>query len=230
MHVVFVDESGDLGREGSPTAYFLLCAVVVRHDWWEAAADELSSIRRRLWERHGLREEGEIHAAQFLGGDTRHKGLDVRSRFQCIHHAVGSLRASRCLRFTRFAVRKGKAVAAEILGEAWRGLAGEMHGILAGEEASCGSRGMIVVMDHHGDQPYRARGLGEDLEAIGQPLLELPFGRRSQDSRFLQCADLLGYLTKQGLEPNRYFAGSNGRRLLREAEKLFDKPCQVKEL
>jgi len=78
-------------------------------------------------------------------------------------------------------------------------------------------------MDHHGALPYRP---SVEMAAI-QPMLELPFGRRSEDSHLLQCADLLGFLTKQSLDPNHYFLGSNGRRLVRQAEALYSKPCLI---
>jgi len=227
MHIVFVDESGDLGRAGSPTAHFLLCAAVVRHDHLKSAAEGLVSMRRRLSELYGLRPEGEIHASEFLGGDTRHMGLDICRRFQCAHHMVRSLKGMSGLGLVRQAVRKAGLDVGKILEEAWRGLGESLVRELAGGPASCGATGLLLVMDHHGDQPQRSLTLEKGLAEAGHPLLERPFGRRSQDSQFLQCADLLGYLTKQSLEPSRHFRKGDGRRLVRRANELFRERCPL---
>jgi hypothetical protein len=227
MHIVFVDESGDLGREGSPTAHFLLCAAVVRHDHLKATSEALAAMRGRLSGLYGLRPEGEIHASQFLGGDTRHMGLDICRRFQCAHHMVRSLKAMSGLGLVRQAVRKADLDVGKILDEAWSGLGESLVRELAGGPASCGATGLLLVMDHHGDQPQRSLTLEKGLSEAGHPLLERPFGRRSQDSQFLQCADLLGYLTKQSLEPNHHFRKGDGRRLVRRANELFRERCPL---
>ncbi len=227
MHIAFVDESGDVGTRGSPTRHFVLVAVVVRHDGWLDARRGVEAMRRRMAALHGLRPDREIHAAQFLGGDTSHCGLDIARRAQCIHHILRTLRDMPQLSLLRHAVRKDDLDAEALLERAWQGLAAEILGIVRGSPASCGSQGMVVVMDHHGDQPHRPASLEGAFRDAGQPLLDHPFGRRSHESLFLQCADLLGYLTKQSLEPNRHFQGSEGRRLIRRAEALFGRKCPV---
>jgi hypothetical protein len=227
MHVAFVDESGDLGGAGSPTRHFILCAVVVRHDRWERAKSELGDLRHRLWVRHRLRLDAEIHAGRFLGGDTSHLGLDIRARFQCVHHILGCLEESSSLDFCRFAVGKGGACGRQVLSHAWNGLAAVLGRKMHGVDFPCEGRGWIIVMDHHGDQPYRDPVLAQLLESAGQPLMDQPFGRRSHENLFLQCADLLAFLTKQSLEPNAYFKAYRGRRLLRVVDRIFGGPCDM---
>lgn len=224
MHIVYVDESGDLGATGSPSRLFILSAVLVSHERWIEARRVLDAMRAKLDALYGLRPSAEIHAAEFLGGAARHHGLDVRRRFQCAHHVLRCLRQSDCLRPVRVGVEKGGASGRVLLDRAWAGLLVEVSREVDGFPANaCGSRGLLVVMDHHGALPYRPSA---EMDA-GQPLLELPFGRRSEDSTLLQCADLLGFLTKQSLDPNRYFNGSNGRRLVRAAEALYQTPCRL---
>ena len=227
MHIAFVDESGDLGGARSPTRHFILCAVVVRHDRWEAAREELSELRRRLQGLYRLHPDAEIHAKQFLGGDDRHRGLEIRPRFQCAHHILQFLRQSRSLILVRHAVRKEGATGAQVLAAAWQGLAKEMVRQTGATRFTCGGRGWVLVADHHGDQPYRDPAMNRFLEAEGQPLLEHPFGRRSHDSGFLQIADLLAFLTKQTLEPNHHFSTSLGRHLIEESLHLFGYPCPI---
>ena len=227
MHIAFVDESGDLGSKGSPTRHFILCAVVVRHDQWETASAELAALRQRLDSLYRLRPEVEIHASQFLGGDTRHRGLDVRTRFQCTHHIMETLQHSGCLRFCRYAVHKEGFSSAQVMASAWQGLAGDFVRQTHGVDFTCGGRGWLIVSDHHGDQPYRDLAMADFLSVKSQPLLDHPFGRRSHDSQFLQMADLLAFLTKQTLEPSSYFKASAGRRLIKKLNRLFRRPCEI---
>jgi len=227
MHIAFVDESGDVGTRGSPTRHFVLCAVMVRHDAWLETRRELEAMRHRMDLRYGLGRDKEVHAAEFLGGDTIHCGLDIPKRTQCVHHMLRTLRGMPQLHFLRHAVRKETSDVQTLLELSWKGLGGEILQVAAGAAASCGSQGMVVVMDHHGDQPQRSKSLETALHQAGQPLLDHPFGRKSHDSLFLQCADLLGYLSKQSLEPNRHFRRGDGRRLIRRSEELFGRPCPV---
>lgn len=227
VHIAFVDESGDLGSVGSPTRHFILTAVVVRHDRWQAAQAELAALRQRLQALYRLHPGVEIHAQQFLGGDVRHRGLDIRARFQCAHHILRSLRQSGSLGFVRHAVRKEGLSAPEILTAAWQGLARELVRQAGAVDFPCGGRGWILVTDHHGDQPHRDIAMSLFLQSEGQPLLEHPFGRRSHDSDFLQIADFLAFLTKQSFEPSGYFKISAGRRLIRQNNRVFRKPCRL---
>ncbi len=56
---------------------------------------------------------------------------------------------------------------------------------------------------------------------IGPLLLDEPFGRDSRASDFLQACDMLAYLTKQTMEPNKFFKTGKSHALLRRCERLF---------
>lgn len=224
MHLVYLDESGDLGATGGSSRFFILSALLVSHEHWGSARLGLLGMRENLDDLYGLRPGAEMHATQFLGGAERHHGLDVRRRFQCAHHALGYLAKSRHLRPVRVALEKGSLGGRALLDLAWSALLGEIDvEITSFPRSSCGSSGLVVIMDHHGAMPYRP-SVGLPVDG---PLLELPFGRRSEDSHLLQCADLLGFLTKQSLDPNRHFAGSRGRALVGIAERLHGRPCRL---
>ena len=226
MHLAYLDESGDLGSAGSPTRLFILSALLVSHERWLEAALFLDQLREELGLRYRLRTSAEIHASEFLGGSPSHLGLDVPRRFQCAHHLLRSLGGIDIITPVRIAVRKGDQGGRQLLDVAWDGLRKLVdQEIVLAPKPSCGGRGLLVVMDHHGASPYRPTNKRDLRDPC--PLLELPFGRRSEDSQFLQCADLLGFLSKQSLDPNRYFSGSRGKRLLRLSETLHQKPCPV---
>jgi hypothetical protein len=227
MHVVYVDESGDVGGKGSPTRHFVLCAVVVDHVRWAEINAELRRMRERLQEWLGLRVEAEIHASEFLGGSPMHLGMDIRRRFRCAHWILRQLQAMQGLAFARVAVRKGGEIG-EIMDAAWESLLLDVGARLPVPwEGRCASRGMQVICDHHAALPYRPRG--SLVESLGEraELLELPFGRNSADSQLLQVADLLAFLTKQSIEPNAHFSKNRGRALVRRCEALVGGSCPV---
>ena len=226
MHIAYLDESGDLGAAGSPSRLFILSAILIPHERWLEATLFLDQLREDLGIRYGLRPAAEIHASEFLGGSPLHLGLDVPRRFQCAHHLLRSLVGTDLMMPVRIAVRKGDKGGRQLLDAAWDGLWKQVNQeIVLAPKSSCGGRGLLVVIDHHGASPYRPTNKRNLRDPC--PLLELPFGRRSEDSQFLQCADLLGFLTKQSLDPNRYFSGSRGKRLLRLSETLHRKPCPI---
>jgi hypothetical protein len=222
MHIAYIDESGDLGGARSPTRHFILCAVVVRHEYWAGFNEALQSIRSRLHERHGLRLDAEIHTSQFLGGSELHLGMEIKERFQCMHHVLVSVASLPGVRFARICVEK--TMAHDIMDRAWFRLLSEINQVSDGE-TTCQARGLILLCDHHNTLPYRPPASSLDAIANAGPLLELPLGRDSKDSHALQLADILVYLTRQSITPNAYFSKSRGRRLLRMTEALFGKPC-----
>jgi len=226
--IIYVDESGDLGTEGSPTRHFVMSAVVFQHSAWARVNADIARLRSRLFQLHGLDEKAEIHAREFLGGARLHRGLDIRRRFQCVHHIIGFLKENTDLMAARVAVKKGGVGGGILLGSAWDGLIEEISAVLPEDGIPpCGATGWVVVVDHHGAAPYRPENWrGNDLSPEYQ-MLDLPFGRRASDSPILQIADLLGFLTKQALEPGRHFMGSAGKKLVARAEKIHVGPCRV---
>jgi len=222
MHIAFVDESGDLGSVGSPTRHFILCAVVVHHIHWLDFNNELRFLRIRLHERYGLKLDAEIHTAQFLGGSQLHLGLEIKERFQCIHHALKSISKIPGIRFVRTCVEKNEHDST--MDRAWLNLLHEID-LVSNAAMACQARGLILLCDHHTNLPYRPPASSLNAISSMEPLLELPLGRDSKDSHALQLADMLVYLTRQSITPNAYFSKSRGRRLLRITEGLFGKPC-----
>ena len=223
-----MDESGDLGTEGSPTRHFVMSAVVFSHSAWARVNIDIARLRFRLRKLHGLDENAEIHAREFLGGARLHRGLDIRRRFQCVHHIMGFMQANSDIGAVRVAIEKGKIGGGKLLEAAWHGLNEEILASLPHRgAATCGATGWVVVVDHHGAAPYRPENRKESYFAPESQLLDLPFGRRASDNPILQIADLLGFLTKQALEPGRHFLGSAGRKLLERAEKIHARPCRI---
>lgn len=226
MRIVFVDESGYVGGIGSPTRHFVLVGLVVEHVSWPAVNAELRAMRDRLHRSLGLRPAAEIHASEFLSRQPSYLGLSIRSRFLCAHHMLRTISKLPGTSLRRIAVSKEEP-GQVVFDCAWRELLLGIAHASPSTEISCGSRGMVIVCDHHGPRPYVPRE--ELISILPEPsqLLDLPYGRDSADNPILQMSDLLAYLTKQSIEPNSFFSKAKRHTILRTANDLFGGPCAV---
>src|SRR5437868_7043701 len=74
MYLMYVDETGDSGLIGSPTAYFALSGIIVHESDWRQFIDTLIAFRRTMKATHGLPVRSEIHSSEFIAS----KGLPYR--------------------------------------------------------------------------------------------------------------------------------------------------------
>ena len=68
MYLMYVDESGDTGRDKSPTRYFILSAIFVHESSWTPLLKDLNIFRKHLKNKYGLLKREEIHASVFSTG------------------------------------------------------------------------------------------------------------------------------------------------------------------
>lgn len=222
MHFLYVDESGDPGSSPGASTHFILCGLLVHHADWHIAQRRLMEMRQRLSLTHGLPVMAELHASEFLGDSRDHLGLTQRSRLQCLLHALGCVRRLEFLMPICVVVEKG---AADPMTPAWAEmtrLAQAWVGQVATHPA-CGSSGLVIVCDDFRPSPGRrwVKSIIQAQPSLSELLVDLPFGRESQDSHLLQLCDLLSFVTKQTLTPNRFFGTRGGKQLLKRFHSLW---------
>ena len=222
MHLLYVDESGDTGRNNPENHTFVLCGLLVHHADWHAAQAGFKAMRSRLCENFGLSKHAELHACELLGRSPFHFGLNRAERIKIALHQVEMIRRQNGLVAIRITIKK-QQYEGDLLAAAWGTMLGEAKSyIVCSDHDRCSVPGLIIICDDHRTAP--AAGW---LEAVTQELdletlvLDQPFGRDSAASDFLQACDVLAYLTKQGIEPNKYFRGNNSRWLIERCERLF---------
>ena len=66
MYLLYVDESGDVGLNNSPTKYFVLSAIIVHESKWRETLDELVNFRKKLRDTKGLKLREEIHCNELI--------------------------------------------------------------------------------------------------------------------------------------------------------------------
>src|SRR4051812_48558937 len=71
MYLAYFDESGDSGHPGlvnSPTNFFVVSAIVIRHDKWLTVLNKLIELRRDLRTRLGIPTRPEIKSQHIRSG------------------------------------------------------------------------------------------------------------------------------------------------------------------
>jgi hypothetical protein len=223
MHLLYVDESGDTGRNNPENHTFVLCGLLVHHADWHVAQGAFIRMRQRLREKYGYPESAELHAAEMLGRGELHHGINRPRRIQAILHAVEMARRETSLTPIRILLRKDDCKT-DIAPTAWAKLLGATHVKLPSRKdgPTLNARRLLVICDDHRTAPAdlwlgELRGL-LDLDAL---LIDEPFGRDSHRSHFLQMCDVLAYLSRQSIEPNALFRQSHAQTMLKRTERLF---------
>lgn len=75
MHIIYLDESGDSGRKGSPTGIYLIAGLSIDSAKWAECYQLLANFRKQVFFRHKLDPSCEMHANEFLGAAQSHLGL-----------------------------------------------------------------------------------------------------------------------------------------------------------
>lgn len=216
MHLVYVDESGDIGLTNSPTREYLLVAIIVPEERWHDVLTRINRARRRMKDKLGLDFAAEIHAAEFLGGAHSHLGLIAWQRVRAIRWLLKELSREPLLRFVAIGVQK--QTAGSILRPAWARLVAET-------EARTAEKIMLLTDVTDRKAVLRAVHFREEDEAPNvqgpsERLIEDPIHIDSRHSRFIQLSDLLAYLLRQSLQPNAHFRHEQPRQLVRMASRL----------
>jgi hypothetical protein len=232
MHFLYVDESGDVGAKPGSSRHFILCGILVHHADWRKANGRLQAMRERLQAFHGLSLDAELHASEFLSDSSNHLGLTQRQRLQSLLHSLGCIQKQSELTPLCVVVDKGAVDPTSLAWAELTRIAIERIGI-SGPHADCRSKGLAIICDNPRASPGRlwARETLSAQPQLATWLIDLPFGRESQDSHLLQACDLLCFLMKQSLLPNHFFGTSGGQQLLRRHGRLWTERglrCHVK--
>lgn len=214
MYLTYFDESGDTGLVNSPTTWFVLNAVLVHETAWIATLEELIKLRRELEERYGVDAQKELKAVNFRDGQGAFAKLHLtREKRLEIYREVMDFQSQLNLKTYSVAVRK--EVAAQ---QGWDLRYLPWVCALSRLQEFCREQGEQAMLYPDIGYGYVVRQCVRQLRRYGKlprrlgptPLglkldrvLEDPSERRSQDSPFVQLADLNAYATLRspGIEP-----------------------------
>jgi hypothetical protein len=209
---IYVDESGDAGSAGSRT--YALGAVMVEAAKWPDVFDEVIDFRRFLRMRFGIPVRAEIKANYLLrnGGPLRPLALSERARFAIYR---SHLRLQSKLGLQAFAVVIDKPdLQVRRPGLDPRDFAWEY--LLQRLERYTTKNGTEVLLVHDEGDQVRVRGLARKARRAGSAgsafgtgslrrparrVLDDPVPRNSQQSYFLQMADMNAYAAFRHVVP-----------------------------
>lgn len=209
MHLAYLDESGNPGVNGS-RSYTVAC-VIVEDRRWLGALDQLVAFRRFLKERFGLPVRAEVKANYLLQnkGAFRELELSEGARFG-IYRGFMRLQAKLELKCFAVVIDKQKQQAtADPRRIAWDTTFQRL------ERFSTKTDTPLLVIHDEGDaglirrltRESRRRGIAGSaygfarLDRPAKLLVEDPVPRRSDQSYFIQLADLNAYAAFRAVFP-----------------------------
>ena len=241
MFLMYVDESGDVGMNNSPTRYFVLTGVVLHELRWKEYIDQILDFRRRMKASFGLRMHEEIHAAKFLTSPGDLQRIPRNDRLSILRYFAAELAAMPDLNVINIVVDKhGKPATYDPFEMAWKCLIQRLENTLSRRNfrgpANADERGMLFP-DHTDDKKLeqllrRMHNWNPTPNAAGagyrnlrlRRIVEDPNFRESHRSHFVQAADLCAFLLYQRLAPNVYMRKKAGRNYFLQLDPVL---CKV---
>ncbi|MEQ1717377.1 MAG: DUF3800 domain-containing protein [Hyphomicrobium sp.] len=220
MYLMYVDESGDTGRAGSPTRYFILSGIVVHESEWRNFLENLIAFRRMLKSVYGLPVRTELHASEFING--RVGTLKRHERLAILRNTLDELAKFDFISITNVVVDKqGKPDDYDVFNSAWGTLFQRFentlqHGNFPGgyrkghglviTDATAGHKLARLVrrMAVYNPIPSDPRHGGVTRNIPIRKIIEDPFGKDSRDTLPVQMADVVAYFLAQKFAPNSF--------------------------
>lgn len=239
---MYVDESGDVGLERSPTRFFVLTGLVVHELRWKANLDQLIEFRRRMRVLYGLKLREELHSSNFINkpGDLRR--IKRNDRLGIIRALTTELATMQDINLINIVVDKqGKQPDFDVFEKAWQALIQRFENTIRSNNfpgpANVGERGLIFPdrtddkklrlllrkMRYYNPIPSRFSS-GSFRQVPVSHIIEDPNFKESRDSYFIQSVDLAAYLLQQQLVPNSYMKRVGGQNYFSRLEPIL---CKV---
>lgn len=221
MQLMYVDESGDAGREPGSTPVFVLAGLVTPANRWTETERRLIDMRREIGAQYGLKASDELRGSAILrSGPGNHA-----RRVALIQSVLERLGKMPHLKIMLTLVRKENLPPeTDVFRAGWSAHLGRFDGYLntlnRGRPPETGAPGFVVSDDTHGAQldklvkalrrerPVRIHSgwwLWRKSEIVNRPLryvIEQPQRRDSKSSLLIQAADLCAYAVYQREKPH----------------------------
>lgn len=229
MYLMYVDESGDTGLINSPTRYFVLSGIVIHELRWRDYLEQLIDFRKRMLRAFGLHLREEIHASQFITSPGSFARINKNDRLTILRNFANELAVMTDFNVINVMVDKnGKASSYDVFDMAWRALiqrfentcshhnfrgpsnSDDKEMIIADNTDMKKLTALIRQMRRYNPVPHSANfGFGY-RNIVSQYLIEDPNFRDSEQSYFIQAADLIAYLLLQYTQPCNYMKKKSG--------------------
>lgn len=243
MYLMYIDESGDPGLVNSPTRYFTLSGLVVHELRWSPYLEEIIKFRREMKALFGLKLREEIHAGQMLTKPGELSRIPKHHRLEILRKFADLLGGMPDFSVINIVVDKeGKQEDYDVFEQAWKALFQRFENTLSHKNfpgpSYSDERGMLFP---DRTDAKKLRSIIRRLRAYNpvsnqtwagdgfrnlqiRYLIEDPNHRDSQDSYFIQSADLCAYLFYQSLAPSAYMKKKSGHNYFKRLKPIL---CKV---
>lgn len=243
MYLMYVDESGDIGINKSPTQYYILSSLIFHEWYWNKILDDLLKFRKHLKGSKGLKIREEIHSVNFLCRPKelirikRNDRVDILK--QCIDWAANY---KNIFRVISIVVDKSNKANQEIVFQyAWERLIQRFENTIKKNNFPCPddskyNKGLIISDNTNGgklttilrkmrrfnpvsdDNIFSTKGY-RDLKI--KYIIEDPYLKNSKDSLLHQMVDVIAYSVKQLYEPNIYMKKKGGNNFYKRLDPIL---------
>jgi len=230
MFIIYIDESGDSGliEENSPTRYYVLSGLVMHELRWNEYLDRLVHFRKRMRSTHGLLMREEIHCARLINRPGELVRIPRQDRLTILRHFANELALMTDLNIINVVVDKmGKPPEYDVTETAWTAMLQRFHNTMSYRNyrgpVNADDSGLVVPdagdvkkitnllrrLRRHNPVPHRrSKGPGFSNVMLTK-IVEDPYFKNSEDSYFIQAADLAAFLLYQKLAPSAYAKKKN---------------------
>jgi hypothetical protein len=228
MFLLYVDESGDIGLDNSPSRFFALSGLVVHELNWKATLQGIIGFRKTLRECFGLKLREEIHASHFLHKPHRVRHIQKHNRLRLLRDTLKFEAGLSEINVINILIDKTtKSTEYDVFEKAWTALIQRFENTISHRNfpgpQNAQDFGMIITdktdekklqallrkMRHYNPIPHRGGG-GYRLLPVTS-VVEDPFHRDSLHSYFIQLSDVNAYFLLQKQQPCGYVHKKGGK-------------------
>jgi hypothetical protein len=227
MYLMYVDESGDTGREPGSSPAFVLAGLIAPSGKWTEIESAMLKLRAELGAQYGLKASDELR-----GSTLMRKGPgDAARRIALIEAALKGIAGIKSIRVLLTSVRKKNLPPeTDVFRAGWSTQLGEFDAFLArsgGRGRHAGTQGFVVAdrtqsmqLDKLVRALRRERPVKETYGWLRrktrihnkplQHVIELPQFQDSKRSLLIQAADLCAYAVFQSEKPSMAVKANKG--------------------
>jgi hypothetical protein len=210
MHIAYYDESGDDGFPSHSSELFVLSALYLHHQNWKTAFDAIRGLRQHLKGSFAFPVKLELHTRQLLLDKNPYRALKLNGddRVRIVDQFC-DLIASLDVRIVNVAIVKPR-ITSSTYSVLDRALTYSVQRIENDLEPSSDPSARFMIITDEGrvgkmrSTTRRVQRINPIPSRFGQgayrkeitTLIEDPLPKRSQESYFIQLADLVAYVTR----------------------------------
>jgi len=228
MYLMYVDESGDIGLNNSPTRYFALTGLVIHELVWQNYLDQIIRFRKQMKTTYNLHLRDELHASHFINRPGDLVRIQRHHRLNILRLASLNIASLSDVRIINILVDKqGKPATYDVFGASWsaliqrfentlvhRNFPGPWHsderGILSPDNTD-NKKLTKLLRKMRRFNPVPSKIVSGYRVLPLHKIVEDPYFKDSRHSYFIQACDVAAYLMYQFITPNNYFRRCSAR-------------------